>query len=530
MNILRHVRNELELIAVARALIGPGVRLSRAEAKLVRSAPIPDASLVKRTRAAILADKDPLGQAFTAIRSPQQRRKQGATYTPPRIVRAMVRWAQSEATPSRIVDPGAGSGRYLIAAARVFPQARLVGIEVDPLAALILRANFRVLRLDRRTTILVDDYRRARLPKATGRTLFIGNPPYVRHHDIPQHWKQWYRQCAHAVGIKASNLAGLHLHFFFRTMELARSGDFGAFITSSEWMDVNYGSALRELLADGLGGVSLQVIDPTAFPFDDAATTGAITCFRVGARPDQLRVRLIAQTNRLGTLAGGQLIPWAQIRPLKRWSVLVRQAKVAPSGYIELGEICRVHRGQVTGANSVWIAGEHSNDLPTSVLRPTVTKARDLLNAGDVITNANLLRKVIDLPAELESLEEPDRPAVKRFLAWARAQGAHDSYIAKHRRAWWAVNLRAPAPIMCTYMARRAPAFVRNLCGARHINIAHGLYPNEALPDDVLTALAAWLRENVHTDDGRTYAGGLTKFEPRELERVLIPLPDTLLA
>jgi hypothetical protein len=79
-------------------------------------------------------------------------------------------------------------------------------------------------------------------------------------------------------------------------------------------------------------------------------------------------------------------------------------------------------------------------------------------------------------------------------------------------------------------MARRTPAFVRNLCGARHINIAHGLYPRENLPATTLDALADWLRKNVVTDDGRTYAGGLTKFEPKELERVLVPSLEALLA
>jgi hypothetical protein len=62
-----------------------------------------------------------------------------------------------------------------------------------------------------------------------------------------------------AFGGRASTLAGLHLHFFVRTLQLARSGDFGAFITSAEWLDVNYGDALRRLLADRLGGVALHV-------------------------------------------------------------------------------------------------------------------------------------------------------------------------------------------------------------------------------------------------------------------------------
>ena len=106
--------------------------------------------------------------------------------------------------------------------------------------------------------------------------------------------------------------------------------------------------------------------------------------------------------------------------------------------------------------------------------------------------------------------------------------GADKSYVARHRRAWWAVALRLPAPILCTYMARRPTAFVRNRCGARHLNIAHGLYPRETLPSAVLDNLAAWLRGNVGVAAGRTYAGGLTKFEPKGLERIPVPKLERL--
>jgi adenine-specific DNA-methyltransferase len=72
-------------------------------------------------------------------------------------------------------------------------------------------------------------------------------------------------------------------------------------------------------------------------------------------------------------------------------------------------------------------------------------------------------------------------------------------------------------------MARRAPAFVRNLVKARHINIAHGLYPRAPLNDGALTAILTDLRCHVSTAGGPTYAGGLVKFEPKELERILLP-------
>jgi hypothetical protein len=77
-------------------------------------------------------------------------------------------------------------------------------------------------------------------------------------------------------------------------------------------------------------------------------------------------------------------------------------------------------------------------------------------------------------------------------------------------------------------MARRPPAFVRNLAEARHINIAHGLYPRETFTSEILDNLARYLSRAVSVRDGRTYAGGLTKFEPREMERLIVPSPEIL--
>ena len=92
------------------------------------------------------------------------------------------------------------------------------------------------------------------------------------------------------------------------------------------------------------------------------------------------------------------------------------------------------------------------------------------------------------------------------------------------------MGLREPAPILATYMARRTPAFVVNRAGARHLNIAHGLYPREPASPELLRLLAEYLRTSVTRREGRTYAGGLTKFEPREMERLLVPEPHRLLS
>lgn len=523
------IENERQLVGLALRLIGKTRVLSKKEQRLVaHKLPVTD-DLEATTRQAITAGDDPLGTWFCLLRSPELRRDSGATYTPAAIVTAMVSWAAKQGNnPIRIVDPGAGSGRFLMAAAKAFPTSDLVAVETDPLALLLLRANAEVSGFAHRLTVKAMDYRRIRLPKVDGPTLFLGNPPYVRHHNINERWKTWFAETATKYGFKASKLAGLHIHFFLKTRTLGKKGDFGAFITAAEWMDVNYGAVLRQMLGDGLGGASLHVIDPEAKPFADAQTTGAITCFQVGNRPEAFQFNAIKTLNDLGDLTNGKSVAWQELSEAPRWSVHIRKSPKRSPGDIELGELFRVHRGQVTGANSVWIAGPLAKMLPKRFLIPTVTKARDLIQAGDYLTDAKSLRCVIDLPVDLSELTKKQRQAVDTYLDWARTLGTPEGFVAKNRRAWWSVNLRDPAPILCTYMARRAPVFVRNLCDARHLNIAHGLYPREPMSDETLARVLQFLKHNVSISDGRIYAGGLAKFEPREVERLTIPSFDRL--
>ena len=527
-----NIRTIPSLVALAAALGAEETGdLSAAERRLLDEQDqdaAPAAELVLRASSLIRRGEDPLGDAYCAIRSPGERRPLGQTYTPHPIIEAMLRWASDHGTPTRVVDPGAGSGRYLLAAGRRFPEAELHGSDVDPLATLMLRANLAAAGLAGRARIHLGDYRALALPEAEGPTLFIGNPPYVRHHQIAPEWKAWLLQTARRHGLHASALAGLHVHFFLATAEYGRRGDFGAFITSSEWLDVNYGALVRRLLLDELGGQSLHVLAPEAQPFSDATTTGAITCFRIGDTVPAMKVRRVESVSDLGRLAKGRSVSRQRLAETNRWSVLTRVTPALPEGHVELGELCRVHRGTVTGANAVWVRRDAHLDLPERVLFPSITRARELFGAGARLGSLDALRRVVDLPVDLDVFDAAERRQIDRFLREARARGVPEGYIASNRRAWWSVGLRAAAPILATYMARRPPAFVRNDAGARHINIAHGLYPREEMTDAVLDRLADHLRAAVTLAQGRTYAGGLVKFEPREMERIPVPGPDML--
>lgn len=514
-----------ELVGLCAQLGADGGQLSPAEARLVDRAASVEVRAVRRAKRELRGGRDVLGDAYAALRSKAERRKAGATYTPDAIVQSMVRWATDRGEPARVVDAGAGTGRFAAGCAAAFPDADIVAVERDPLAALCLRARAAVDGFADRLEVRVSDYCGKALPRVDGQTLFIGNPPYVRHHELTAAQKNRLARAGRALGYRASLLAGLHVHFIAATAALhAADGDYGAFVTSAEWLEVNYGAFARSVMADVLGLTGLHVIAPEAEVFPDAMTTAAIATFEVGAQAPRVRYREVERVSRLGRLRGGTKIPRDRLTRA-RWTHLAATPRRANGDMVELGELVRIHRGQVTGANAVWIAGDRAADLPASVLFPAITRARELFDAAPDLDDASGLRRVIDLPTELDALDSADRAAVKQFLRWARRTGAHTGYVARHRRAWWSVGLREPAPILATYMARRPPAFVRNRACARHINIAHGLYPRTHLTDRQLDELVAFLATGVRTAEGRTYAGGLTKFEPKEMEQLLVPRP-----
>lgn len=503
-----------------------GGPLSAAERELADQArhlaPEPDDALTRSTVDAILSGKDPFGDLFYSLRDAGERRSAGAVYTPAAIVEPMTAWVLGK-KPARVVDAGCGSGRFAVAVASAAPDIELVAIDLDPVATIMTRAVLHTITATR-VQVIHGDYTKLTLNAIDGSTAFLGNPPYLRHHQIPAESKAWAQATAMRLGHKVSGLAGLHAYFYLATAQIGRKGDIGCFVTSAEWLDVNYGSIIRNLLIKDLGGLEVHVIEPTATPFEGTATTAAIVQFSIGAANESIGFRAVPTLDELAPLTPNPA-PVARERLVEapRWSVFTKTRTHIPAGFIELGELARVHRGTVTGANATWVARE-AVDLPDSMLYRSITKARELFAAGATLSTADHLRHVIDIPADLDTLDDSERRRVDRFLRRARKDDVHEGYVARNRRAWWAVGLKQPAPILATYMARRPPAFVLNSVGARHINIAHGLYPREELSAAQLSALAACLSQSVVLGQGRTYAGGLTKFEPREMER--LPIPD----
>ncbi|MBL8767345.1 MAG: SAM-dependent DNA methyltransferase [Planctomycetes bacterium] len=112
-------------------------------------------------------------------RVPLERRKQLGQFFTPRSLRERL-LAGIELPPhARVIDPACGTGEFLLTARERFPDATLVGVEIDPELAQIARAN--VPDAD----IRIGDA--LRMPHLGTYDAVIGNPPYfeLKASDVP---------------------------------------------------------------------------------------------------------------------------------------------------------------------------------------------------------------------------------------------------------------------------------------------------------------------------------------------------------
>lgn len=311
-----------------------------------------------------------------------------------------------------------------------------------------------------------------------------------------------------------------------RVAALARPGDHLCFVTSAEWLDNGYGSAWRRLLGHEGGGSAglmlrgLWVADPQTAVFPDALVSAVVVEAACAAKADDVQLGVLEP----GALRSMRALPFAALAQAARWTGLCQPALRLPMAGVELGELFRITRGQVTGLNGAWVLPLDSDALPASLTVPVVTRAREIIDGTVEADDALLrLRRVPNLPEDLSVLPTSVRARLDAFLAVARAKGAADAYVAQQRRAWHALDLRAPPVAMVSYMGRRPPVFRTNPHGVSFLNIAHGLYARQAVAPHSLRGLLDFLNSNTDMRAGRIYGGGMAKFEPSDIARLRVP-------
>lgn len=472
----------------------------------------------------LLSLTDSLGDEFMSSFSATTRRATGSTYTPIEIVNSMILESAREIDPEYVVDCGCGSGRFALAAAMMFPKAKVYAVDNSSLACTMCSENVRRYGFSDRIEVVNASFLDFSLPRGRGKTLWIGNPPYVRHHNIAADDKKSFKSVAGRLDLPSSCLAGLHIHFLAHIADLWQSGDFGLLITSAEWMDVNYGNFARKLLTTRLPIAHMRLFDRSVRLFEGTDSTAVVFSFSDMPR-DVVAVTLPDGSN--------ISIPLEVLNISQKWSrtidCVIDGSGSSLEGMIPLGSLASVHRGVVTGNNKFWVRSAHElAAFPEELSTPIVAHAREIMDGCVAKGRPDLLGRLITLPVDLGTLSGSALTFAEKIVAEGSRHGIDKGYVAGSRRAWWSVQPPSPPAIMMTYMSRKNPTFIRNDLGLPMLNVVHGIYPKRNLSDRALDNLVDYLNTHVNLRDGRVYCGGLAKFEPKEAEAILVPCVEQL--
>ena len=499
---------------------------------------------VEKQRLALQAEID--GQKTQA-----ERNRLGQFATPTALALDILKYAATlfpKGEKVRFLDPAIGTGSFYSALRKAFPKKRIgeaLGFEIDPLYKKLASALWSAYGL----TIKFTDFTREE--PAPSFNLVICNPPYVRHHHLRNGDKTRLQLLAQqASGMKLSGLAGLYCYFLGLSHAWMAPGCVAGWLIPSEFMDVNYGNAVKRYLLDRVTLLHIHRFDPNDVQFGDALVSSAVVWFKNAAPPLNHEVKFTFG----GTISEPRVtryVPASVLAHEPKWTRFSASCVRVRNGIPTLSDFFRIKRGLATGDNNYFILAEDeiaARGLPMEVFTPILPSPR-YLQQNEVKARKDgtpdIKRRLFLLNTKLAEDEIRRRfPALAAYLDEGKAKGVHERYLCKRRSPWYSQENRPPAPIVCTYLGRGGAKtgkpfrFIFNGSSATVANVYLALYPTGILASELdrdpslLRRIWSALNElppDMLLGEGRVYGGGLHKLEPRELGNVPAPFMRDLL-
>jgi adenine-specific DNA-methyltransferase len=375
--------------------------------------------------------------------------------------------------------------------------------------------------------------------------LVLTNPPYVRHHYINEESKSACRAIASKYPhLSISGLSGLYVYFLIHSVSFMNKGGIGVWLIPSEWMNVNYGKALRLFLTKNVKLLHIHNYNIAEVKFDDALVSSSVVIFE----------NTIPYKNSICSLScGSDINKPSHIRELSihelslklKWLNLFIDnsfpEKEEGKYNAQLGDFFYVKRGIATGSNGFFIRPKHffkSSGISSDFLKPILPPSRELKSfiiesdrqGYPKIENS---LSIIDTTMSLSDIQEKC-PELYSYLTSEKAKEVSCTYLASRRIPWYSQEQRPPAPFICTYMGRngtnkRIFRFFYNKSKATATNGYLLLIPKPPLAKylknnpDFFYAILDFLNsipDQKLISNGRHYGGGLYKMEPKELSAV----------
>lgn len=441
----------------------------------------------------------------------------------------------------RFLDPAFGTGSFFSALSSVFPSLRIeaaTGFEIDE------HYGKPASKLWENTCLnyKLEDFTKQQPPSEDEKyNLIICNPPYVRHHHINGQKESLQSKAFAAANMKLSGLAGLYCYFIALSHPWMKKNGIAGWLIPSEFMDVNYGQAVKNYLLSEVTLLQIHRFDPNDVQFDDALVSSAVVWFK-NIRPGKTHKVKFTYGGTIDKPAHEKDVSLSSLASEKKWTRFPLFDERVENNVPRLSDFFTVKRGIATGDNKFFVLTRKKIEdlgLPLEQFRPILPSPR-YLDVTEVNANKegfpDIKNQLFVLDCKL-SLDEIKRvyPKLYGYLEEGVRSGVSERYLCKSRKIWYSQENRPESRFYCTYIGRsdredKKPfRFILNRSKAIVANSYLILYPkpdlekeierNPGLDERLLDALNK-ITGKAMLDEGRVYGGGMHKMEPKELANV----------
>jgi adenine-specific DNA-methyltransferase len=475
------------------------------------------------------------------------RKARGAFFTPPAVSRFLTNWAIRTPT-DRALEPSCGEASFLLSAASKLRElkgkatpllfdpftdvSQLVGVEIH--AASAKTASDVLGTAGSSVDILVRDF--FEIEPAADFDVVMGNPPFVRYQNFTGDARQKGLRAALAAGVNLSGLASSWAPFLVHSCRFLKPNGRLGMVLPAELLAVHYAAPVRRFLLERFA--SLRIVVFERLLFQDALEDVVLLMAEGTGGCNKIEV---VQVRDAGDLDGGSATTVAakHLRDDRWVATLVKPdawqafTTFAESAMCErLRDWGTTYLGAVTGENDFFClsdsqvadAGLRECDL----LRISPPGSRHLRTLEFGARSWSQLRTDGRRCWLFYPSSDTPSKAAAAYIEAAEHRSIHKNYKCRMRNPWWRVPLVAKPDLFLTYMDYERPRLITNSADAYHLNSLYGVKLKrgrkqigcELLPLASLNTVSL-LGAEVH---GRSYGGGLLKLEPREADRIPVPI------
>lgn len=391
---------------------------------------------------------------------------------------------------SRVLDLGAGDGRF----ARYGSFDCCRGVEIDP-------SRSKDVELPSNASI---SHGCAFRYDGRGYDACVGNPPYVRHHDLQRSWRDRIAErLGKDMGMELNRKCNLYVYFMILALMKAADDGLVSLLVPYEWVSRPAAAPLRRYVRQNDWNVDIYRF---TFPvFDGVLTTASISVIDKNESSGRWNY---FEVNRKGAVKKKLRMTGS------RYSML---------SYEDRGNIW-AHRGMSPGTQKVFTLTEgeriHAGLRRKDVL-PCVTTLRSVPRDLSLLTNASFKKRFVDAGKKCWLIRSHERKLSARLMAYLDAvpEEARETSTCQDRDIWYKFDItKEPKLLVSTGFTSFGPKVIINSIGAHAIGSVCGIHSDQ---DIGLHALRDCLLSIDFEKRVVAHAGSLKKIEMRQINSVL---------